>query len=54
MNASIGFEYKFDDTFGLYFEPGVNYYFKTSRERESFRAENPLTLGLRAGLRINL
>lgn len=54
VGVHLGAEVKLSRTFGLYVEPGLNYYFENSKQPESYRTEHPLNFSLRAGLRINL
>lgn len=54
VGASLGAEFRISNTFGIYVEPGVSYFFKNSNQPESYRTENPLNFSAKAGLRINL
>lgn len=54
VGTNIGVEVKIDRTVGIYIEPGVSYYIKSSKQPDSYRKENPLNFTLRAGFRINL
>lgn len=54
LGSNVGVEFKVDKTFGIYLEPGVSYYIKSSCQPDSYRKDNPLSFTLRAGFRINL
>lgn len=54
-NASVGAQYNFSDRVGLYFEPGVSYYFENAKsEIETIYKEKPWNLSLRLGLSFSL
>lgn len=53
-NASAGIQIRIDPTFGIYLEPGLNYFFNAPQQPESYRTQNPLNFSVKAGLRINL
>ena len=53
LNASAGIEYRLYRSFSVYLEPNVFYYLKNNQPL-SVRAENPLIVGLNAGVRITL
>lgn len=54
-NASVGAQYNFSDRIGLYFEPGVSYYFENAKsEIETIYKEKPWNLSLRLGLSFSL
>ncbi|MDR2086075.1 MAG: PorT family protein [Dysgonamonadaceae bacterium] len=50
LNAAFGIEYKLIKNYGIYFEPKVSYYLKNNQP-ESARTENPLIIGINAGVR---
>jgi hypothetical protein len=54
LNASLGLQVELGGRVGLYLEPGVNFYPEMQEQPQSYRSENPLTFGIRAGLRFNL
>lgn len=54
VGVHVGAEVKLAHNLGLYVEPGMNYYFETDKQPESYRTENPLNFSLRAGFRISL
>lgn len=58
IQPSVGFhagaEVKLAKNLGFYVEPGMNYYFETDKQPESYRSENPLNFSLRAGFRVSL
>ena len=51
LNASVGIEYRFYRSLSVYLEPNVFYYLKNNQPL-SARTENPLIVGLNAGMRI--
>lgn len=53
VNAALGIMYSFTDTVGLYFEPGISYYFPMESQPTSYRSENPTNTSLRLGVRFN-
>ena len=50
--AGLGVEFKLTRQIGLYFDPGVNYYFPANQPK-SIRTEKPFLLNFDAGLRFN-
>ncbi len=50
--AGLGVEFKLTRQLGLYFDPGVNYYFPANQPK-SIRTEKPFLLNFDAGLRFN-
>ena len=54
VNASAGAEYKLTDIFGLYFEPGVGYYFNDGSSVSTVYKDHPLNYNLNFGLRFSL
>jgi outer membrane protein W len=54
VGAAAGIQIRLDRTFGLYLEPGLNYFFDSPKQPESYRTQNPLSFSVKAGLRINL
>ena len=50
--AGLGVEFKLSRQVGLYFDPGVNYYFPANQPK-SIRTEKPFLLNFDAGLRFN-
>ena len=53
-NAGLGMEFIIADTFGIYIDPSLRYYFPDSRQPRSIRTDQPLMLGLELGFRIRL
>ena len=37
-NASVGAQYNFSDRVGLYFEPGVSYYFENAKSEKIIKS----------------
>ena len=54
LNASVGVQYNFTPTIGLYAEPGLSYYFQNGSEVETIYKEKPVHFSLRFGLRFSL
>ena len=54
LNMAAGAEYWLTNTFSLYAEPGVGYYFPNGSTTPTFYQDHPLNLNLSLGLRINL
>ncbi|MDD3907697.1 MAG: outer membrane beta-barrel protein, partial [Bacteroidales bacterium] len=54
LNTSVGVQYNFTPTIGLYAEPGVSYYFQNGSEVETIYKEKPVHFSLRFGLRFSL
>ncbi len=52
VGAGLGVEFLLGRRIGLYFDPGVNYYFPCNQPR-SIRTEKPLLLNFDVGLRFN-
>jgi len=50
LNASVGVDYKLIENYSVYFEPKVSYYLKNNQPL-STRTENPLVIGINAGVR---
>lgn len=53
LGVHVGAEVKLAKNLGLYLEPGMNYYFETDRQPDSYRTEHPLNFSLRAGFRVS-
>ena len=53
-NIGLGMEFIIADTFGIYLDPSLRYYFPDSRQPRSIRTDQPLMLGLELGFRIRL
>lgn len=51
VNLGTGFGVNVVDRFGLYVEPGVNYYFRNKNQPASYRTENPWNVNLKVGFR---
>ncbi len=54
MNGGLGVQYKLTNLMGLYFEPGVNYFFSNGTEVPSLRTESPFSINLQIGVRFGL
>ncbi len=54
VNASVGTMYRFSPSMGLYFEPGVSYYFENLKQPANYRTENPTNVSLRLGVKFSL
>lgn len=52
--AGLGVEFIVADILGIYAEPSVRYYFKSTTQPKSIRTENPVSFGFEIGLRIRL
>lgn len=53
VGGGLGLQFKLTDSFGIYFDPGVRYYFRCDQPK-SVRTDKPFTVNLEAGLRFNL
>lgn len=53
-NAGLGMEFIIADTFGIYIDPSLRYYFPDARQPHSIRTDQPLMFGLELGFRIRL
>lgn len=53
LGAGLGLQFKFSEAFGIYFDPGVRYFFRCDQPK-SVRTDKPFTVNLEAGLRFNL
>ena len=54
VNAGLGMEFIIADTFGIYIDPSLRYYFPDSRQPRSIRTSQPLMFGLELGFRVHL
>ena len=54
VGLGIGLEYRLTPTIGLYAEPSVQYFFKTSDGFDTYRTKYPATFSVPIGIRINL
>ena len=54
VSGAAGVEYKLTDRFGLYFEPGVGYYFNDGSSVSTVYKDHPLNYNLNFGLRFSL
>lgn len=52
--AGIGLEFLVTDSFGIFIDPSVRYYFYTNGQPKSIRTEKPLMFNLKAGIKFNL
>ncbi|MDR0798282.1 MAG: PorT family protein, partial [Dysgonamonadaceae bacterium] len=50
LNTSLGLDYMLNRNYGIYFEPRVSYYLDNNQPM-SARTENPLVIGISAGVR---
>ena len=53
VNGAVGLTYKVQRNWGIYFEPKVSYFFDNNQP-VSARTENPISIGLTAGVRFKL
>lgn len=51
VNGATGVQYSVAKHIGLYFEPGVNYYFDDKSEVPTIRSERPFSLNIHLGVR---
>ena len=51
--ASFGVEYALGETFSLYAEPSIHYYFKNGNELQTHYNEQPLNINLTIGFRVH-
>lgn len=51
VGLGAGISYDFVQNFGLYLEPGANYYFPNSNQPRSYRTDNPWSFNVRVGFR---
>lgn len=49
--GAVGFQYMISRHIGIYFEPGVNYYFDDHSGIENFRSAQPFTFNIQAGVK---
>ena len=54
LNGAAGAEYKLSNSFSLYAEPGLGYYFKDGSSTPTIYKDHPLNFNLNIGLRFNL
>lgn len=50
--GAVGFQYMISRHIGIYFEPGVNYYFDDHSGIENFRSAQPFTFNIQAGVKL--
>jgi hypothetical protein len=53
VNADLGVEYRFLKSIGVFFEPGLVYYFDDGNKTETIRKDKPFNYSLRGGLRLS-
>ena len=53
VGAGIGVEFLFSNSFGIYIDPGIRYYFDCGQPR-SIRTQQPLMMNFEVGLRFGL
>lgn len=53
VSSSVGAQVKLIENFGVYLEPGVNYYFKDGSNIQTIRKEHPLNFNLQMGIRFS-
>ncbi|GHT03203.1 hypothetical protein AGMMS49525_07890 [Bacteroidia bacterium] len=53
LSGNVGVNYKLSDTFGLFVEPGINYYFDDHSGVQTIRKDKSLNIGVQFGLRLN-
>ncbi len=51
VNLAAGLQYNFINTVGIYFEPGINYYFDNSTPIKTIYNDRPFNFNLNVGLR---
>lgn len=51
LNSAVGISYELQRGLGLYFEPGLSYFFDNAQPT-SIRTENPVSVNFKAGLRL--
>lgn len=51
LNSAVGVSYELQRGLGLYFEPGLSYFFDNAQPT-SIRTENPVSVNFKAGLRL--
>ena len=54
INGGIGAEYKYNDLFSIYVEPGIGYYFDNGSSVPTFYQDKPLNFNMNVGLRFQL
>lgn len=54
ISSGIGAEYKYNDLFSIYVEPGIGYYFDNGSSVPTFYQDKPLNFNLNVGLRFQL
>ena len=54
LNGATGVEYKLSNSFSLYAEPGLGYYFKDGSSTPTIYKDHPLNFNLNFGIRFNL
>ena len=54
LNGAAGAEYNLSNSFSLYAEPGLGYYFKDGSSTPTIYKDHPLNFNLNIGLRFNL
>ena len=54
LNGAAGAEYKLSNSFSLYAEPGLGYYFKDGSSTLTIYKDHPLNFNLSVGIRFNL
>ena len=54
VGLGIGLEYRLSPVIGLYAEPCVQYFFKTSDGLDTYRTKHPVTFSIPVGIRINI
>ena len=54
VDASAGVQYNFSDSFGLYAEPGVGYYFDNGSNVKTIYKEKPFNFNLNVGFRLTV
>lgn len=53
-NVGLGMEFIIADTFGIYIDPSLRYYFPDEDQPHSIRTSQPLMFGLELGFRVHL
>jgi hypothetical protein len=52
LSGNVGMNYKLSNAFGLFVEPGINYYFDDHSAVQTIRKDKPLNVGVQFGLRL--
>jgi hypothetical protein len=53
VGTSLGFQYRLNHRFSIYAEPGLRYYTTSGVSIETYRTQNPMSVDLHVGLKLN-